>query len=273
MAFYFDDVALSHQLIVGSGYPYLPLLVGPARIRGSSYIEGPSIFGNPNTWPNVQATVMIGPLTNQDSPTPFIPGALCFGGPLFNNPYSLATFGSTATYGSIDLTGTVCAGNHVVAQGEVVSRCGAHILSLKKNFDIEHPTKKGWRLRHTCPEGPSNDVYFRGKLTSKNFIELPKYWEGLVDYTTITVTITPIGAHQDIFVKRIDKKKIHLQSKGNMPIHCYYHVYGERKDGEKLIPEYIGLSPSEYPGDNEQYSVVGWDYDKRIDGNTNINRS
>ena len=50
-------------------------------------------------------------------------------------------------------------------------------------------------------------------------------------------------------------------------------VYGERKDGEKLIPEYIGLSPSEYPGDNEQYSVVGWDYDKRIDGNTNINRS
>ena len=31
--------------------------------------------------------------------------------------------------------------------------------SGKKNFDIPHPTKEGWRLRHVCIEGPTADVY------------------------------------------------------------------------------------------------------------------
>ncbi len=272
MTFSQDDLSLSHQLIVGQGYPYAAFLLAQARIRGSAYLEGPVIMGNPNIWPNVAATLMVGPLTNIDSPPPFIPGALCWGCPLFNNPYSFATIGPAGIIGNFDVAGNICAGANIIAQGEVVSRCGAHILSLKKNFDIEHPTKKGWRLRHTCPEGPTNDVYVRGTVKSKNFIKLPDYWKGFVDHTTITVNLTPIGSHQDVFVKRIDENKIYLQSKGNMPIHCHYHIYAERKDGEKLIPEYIGFGPDDYPGDNDQYSIVGWSYDKRIDKNTNINR-
>ncbi|MFZ9740426.1 MAG: hypothetical protein ACO3CQ_00850 [Candidatus Nanopelagicaceae bacterium] len=268
-----DDVSASHQVTCGAGYPYTSLLLGPARIRGSSYIEGPSIFGNPNIWPNVWATVMIGPNTNLDSPPTFAPGAMCWGGPAINNPYSLATIGNSGFFGSVDVAGNMCTQFNVIAQGEVVSRCGAHILSLKKNFDITHPTKRGWRLRHTCPEGPSNDVYIRGQVRSKDYIDLPEYWKGLVDHTSITVNLTPIGAHQDVIVKRIDEDKVYLQSKGNMPIHCFYHIYGERKDGERLIPEYQGETPADYPGDNTEYSIVGWNYDKREEDFTNLRRA
>jgi len=272
MGYAVDDISISHQLTCGAGYPPA-LLLAQARIRGSSFIEGPSVFGNPFIWPNVWATVMIGPNTNLDSTPTFAPGALCWGGPALNNPYSLATIGNSGFYGNVDVGGNLCAGFNVIAQGEVVSRCGAHILSLKKNFDIKHPTKSGWRLRHTCPEGPTNDVYIRGKVSSKDYIELPEYWKGLVDHTTITVNLTPIGAHQDVIVKRIDENKVYLQSKGGMPIHCFYHIYGERKDGEKLIPEYQGLSPEDYPGDNTEYSIVGWDYDKRKEKTTNLKRA
>ena len=263
-----DDLTVSHSLAVGAGWPVLPLLLGPAKIRGSSYIEGPSVFGNAFTWgPLPWATVMIGPNTNLDSPPTFAPGCLCWGGPCINNPYSLAVQGSSGFYGSVDVAGNVVAGANIVAQGEVVSRCGAHILSLKKNFDIKHPTRDGWRLRHTCPESPTNDVYVRGRV-KKDCIELPNYWKNLVDHETITVNLQPIGAHQNVIVKRIDRTKIYLQSKGGMPIDCFYHIYGERKDGEKLVPEYRGYTPDDYPGDNSEYSIVGWDYDKREDEET-----
>ena len=118
-------------------------------------------------------------------------------------------------------------------------------------------------MRHTCPEGPSNDVYFRGRVTNKNEIELPAYWKGLVDWTTITVNLTPIGAHQDVIVKRIDEDKVYLQAMGRMPINCFFHIYGTRSDGERLIPEYEGESPEDYPGNNDEYSVSGYHYDKR----------
>lgn len=258
MAFQHDDICVSHQLVVGDGFPVPVLGIGPKKIRGSSYIEGPSVFGSAGSFPNVWATVMIGPNSNVDSPPPFIPGALCSG---INNPYSLGINGSSAFLGTVDVAASVNVGNNLVAQGEVISRCGLHILSAKKNFDIPHPTKEKWRLRHTCPEGPSNDVYVRGRIKNKNYIELPDYWEKLVDQKSITVNLTPIGAHQDVIVKRIGENTVFLQSKNNMPIDCYYHIFGERCDGEKLIPEYPGESPADYPGNNDEYSISGYHYD------------
>ena len=130
-------------------------------------------------------------------------------------------------------------------------------------FDIPHPTKEGWRLRHTCPEGPSNDVYFRGRISNKDKIYLPKYWEELVDPTTITVNLTPIGAHQNVIVKRIGENVIHLQANGGLPINCFFHVFATRADGERLIPEYEGESPADYPGNNEEYSISGYHYDTK----------
>ena len=57
------------------------------------------------------------------------------------------------------------------------------------------------------------------------------------------------------------KIKVINNSDGN--INCSYVVYGERADGEKLIVEYEGESPADYPGNNGEYSVVGWNYDIR----------
>lgn len=258
MAFQQDDVCVSHQLVVGDGFPIPVLGIGPTKIRGSSFIEGPSVFGNAGTFPSVWATVMIGPNKNVDSKPPMVPGAMCTG---VNNPYSLAVQGPSAFMSTIDVAANINASNNITAQGEVMSRCGAHILSAKKNFDIPHPTKEGWRLRHTCPEGPTNDVYVRGRIKNKNTIELPKYWEKLVDVSSITVSLTPIGTHQDVIVKGIAENKVFLQSKSALPIDCYYHIFGERLDGEKLISEYPGETPADYPGNNDEYSVSGYHYD------------
>lgn len=251
-----SDAYIGKRLFVGEGKPE-SLGRGATEVRGSAYIEGPTITGTA-TFPNVWASSMIGPLTNPESPKPFIPGSLCMG---TSNPYSLSVVGPAAFMGNVDTNLSVNVGLHVIAQGEVVSRCGLHVLSRKKNFDIPHPSKKGWRLRHTCPEAPTNDVYIRGTLRNKDVIELPPYWKDFVYQDSITVSLTPVGAHQDIMVKRIDEDKVYLQTKSGIPIHCFYHIYAERKDGERLIPEYKGKTPGDYPGDNNQYSISGYHYD------------
>jgi hypothetical protein len=189
---------------------------------------------------------------------PIIPGTLCTG---VHNPYSLAVEGPSAFIGPVDAALGINVGTNVIAQGEVVSRCGTHILSAKKNFDIPHPTKEGWRLRHTCREGPSNDVYIRGRVKNKKTIELPDYWEKFVDINSITVNLTPVGAHQNVIVKGITDNRVYLQSNSGIPIDCYYHIFAERKDGERLISEYEGKGPEDYPGNNDEYSVSGYHYD------------
>jgi hypothetical protein len=148
--------------------------------------------------------------------------------------------------------------------GEVYSNGGGHRLSAKKNFDIPHPNKSGWRLRHTCLEGPENAVYFRGRLKNNNIIELPEYWKGFVDPESISVNLTQIGSQQDLIVDKIEwGSRIVIRSGSGSNIDCYYIVYGNRMDGESLIVEYEGNSPGDYPGNNDEYSVVGWNYDVR----------
>ena len=251
MSWLFDDTATGGQQCVGAGMPKA-LGLGQTKINGSSFVEGPQVVGSAGSWPFVGATLMVGPLTNIESPKPLIPGALCSG---VNNPYSLGVRGSSAFMGMVDTNLNVNVGMHLIAQGHVISNCGGHILAAKKNFDIKHPTREGYRLRHTCPEAPQNDVYIRGKVTNKKEIQLPKYWKGLVDTQSITVSLTPIGAHQNVIVKRVDEDKVYLQAQGGMPINCYYHIFGERTDGERLIPEYKGLTPEDYPGDNSEYNI------------------
>lgn len=255
------DLYCGKRFFCGIGQP-IALGLGPTEARGSAFIEGPLIFGNESVFPIVSATTMIGPNKNTESTTPIILGAICG----FNHsPYSLNVVGDACVFDNLTVNRQIEAGTHVLAQGEVISRFGGaqHILSLKKNFDIKHPTKDGWRLRHTCPEGPSNDVFIRGRVKNQTEIELPKYWKGLVDEETITVNLTPIGKHQELIVEKWNDTKIYLQSKNEIPIDCFYQIFAERKDGEKLIPEYPGETPNDYPGNNDEYSVVGWDYDVR----------
>ena len=130
-------------------------------------------------------------------------------------------------------------------------RIGDDVLSAKKDFDIPHPTKDGWRLRHVCIEGPTADVYYRGRV-SGNIIELPDYWKGLVDEETITVTLTPIGEYQQLFVESIEDNRIYIKNHLDTSTHCYYLVCAERKDVERNIPEYQG-GYEDYPGNNSDY--------------------
>lgn len=108
-----------------------------------------------------------------------------------------------------------------------------------KEFDIPHPSKPGWRLRHTCLEGPEIGVYYRGKLVDNNIIELPEYWKDLVDLESITVNLTPHECYQELFVKKIEwGTKVIIQNNSGGPINCSYVVYAERKDVDKIEIEY-----------------------------------
>ena len=163
---------------------------------------------------------------------------------------------------NVNVTGFVNVNRNVNADGDVYAKKGKHRLSAKKNFDIPHPTKEGWRLTHSCLEGPEAAVYVRGKLINTNIIKLPEYWKKLVDPNTITISVTPIGSHQNIFVKEFDSKEVVLESAENIPVCCFYHIFGERIDTEKLIVEYEG-DIEDYPGDNTERSIVGYHYDKK----------
>ena len=155
--------------------------------------------------------------------------------------------------GAINLDGTISALGEITSSTEV--SCGSHELTKKKNFDIPHPTKDGHRLRHVCIEGPSADVYVRGKLKDDNVIKLPEYWRGLVDPESIDVSLTPLGNFQELFVEKMEwGSQVIVKNAAGGSINCSYVVYGERIDCEKNIPEYEGLTVNDYPGDESQYS-------------------
>jgi len=126
------------------------------------------------------------------------------------------------------ITGTTAAFSGLVSAGSFSAN--------SKAFNIPHPSpdKEGKRLWHGCLEGPEYGVYVRGRVTNKKEILLPPYWKDLVDWTTITVSLTPIGSHQSVIVKRFDEGKVYLQSNGGLPIDCFYHVYAERMDIPRL---------------------------------------
>ena len=107
-----------------------------------------------------------------------------------------------------------------------------------KSFVIDHPTKPGMKLRYGSLEGPENGVYVRGRLDGDKVINLPDYWEGLVDRDSITVNLTAIGHSQNLYVSGIDGLKIHIDTENHTQPYCFYHVYGERKDVEKLVVEF-----------------------------------
>ena len=42
---------------------------------------------------------------------------------------------------------------------------------------------------------------------------------------------------------------------GQKHLDFHYTIFAERKDTEKNIPEYKGLTPNDYPGDNSEYRL------------------
>jgi hypothetical protein len=217
----FDDISVGRQSFVGVGNPEI-FGRGPLTVRGTSYVEGPEIVGQPSIYtspvPTDLGTLMVAPTTNPDmKPTPF---------------YSLivTAFARIKGYLKVDVLLSVPLIKAKIIYTKI-------LCASIKNFNIPHPTKENKRLVYSCLEGPEVSVYIRGRLTGRNVINLPDYWTGLVHETSITVSLTPIGAHQDIIIKRVGQNQVHLQSKGNMPIDCYYHIFAERKDVDKLEVE------------------------------------
>ena len=260
MSWGFDDINCGGRLQVGTGI--VPAIKeGDEKINGSMHCEGPAVFGGPTEFSDNVATLMVGRTKNDDKDcvpadrSLYVKGNTVIEGD-DGTPQALyvtgdvTIIGDTGQTGNIKASGTITANNFV---GSVSTASGRS--SGAKPFDMPHPSKEGYRLRHTCPEGPSNDVYFRGKIRNRTIIKFPTYWKDLVDHTTITVSLTPIGAHQNVIVKRVDEDKIYLQAQGGMPINCYFHVYGTRSDIERLVVEYEGASTDDYPGDNSIYSI------------------
>jgi hypothetical protein len=105
-----------------------------------------------------------------------------------------------------------------------------------KSFDIAHPTKENMRLRYASLEGDEHGVYIRGKSNSST-ITLPDYWTGLVDEDSITVQLTSIGKHKNLYVKDISNNTVTIGGcRGDFEF--FYFIQAERKDIDKLVVEY-----------------------------------
>ena len=161
--------------------------------------------------------------------------------------------------GDMFVSGAVDCGN----KGKLASRFGS-ADARPKPFDLVHPTKgEGHRLRYACIEGPEVAVYCRGRLKESNVIQLPYYWKDLVHEDSITVQLQPIGSNQNLVIQEFNNEFIVIAEDSTntdlitdlSTIDCFYHVYGERKDVERLIVEYQGTSTDDYPGDNSIYSI------------------
>ena len=263
MAFAFDEIfAYGGQLIVAAKKIVPKALgVGAGKIDHSAYIEGNTQIGKVDAFSGATATLMVGrENTKGTDRSLFIRGNTKLEGD-GGTKYTLNVNGDVTIVGNTDQTGNITASGTVKAatligahtSGSISGGVGGKSAGAKA-FDIPHPSKEGYRLRHICVEGPESAVYYRGR-TNKNTIPLPLYWKDLIDPASLTVTLTPIGAHQNIIVKRWDAENIYLQNQGALPINCFFHVFAQRIDIERLIPEYEGQSSDDYPGDNSIYSI------------------
>ena len=245
-----SDVEIGKRLFLGNGRP-IALGIGSKEIRGSAYLEGPVQMGTADAFSSVLGTVMIArdkntDNKNQPSRSLYVKGNTRLEGDGDTAHALNVSGGSSSSPLNVDGDGifTALSPSNLTARFSVAD-------SKPKPFDLVHPTKgKGHRLRYACIEGPEVGVYYRGRLKNDTEIVLPYYWKDLVHTDSITVQLQPIGAHQDIIVKRWDAEKIYLQAKPGFPINCFYHVYAERKDINPLIVEYAGDTSLDYPDPN-----------------------
>ena len=235
----FGNITIGKQLFVGWGLPKA-LGLGEKQIRGAGYVEGPLQVGKDTDYESVEATLMVGAESNTDSET--------------HPDNAIKAKGNVEIEGDTNQTGNITASENITTDahfvGDITKTSGTPPGC--KLFDIQHPTKDGHRLAHACIEGPEVAVYTRGRVCNgKNVIDLPEYWDGLVDYETLTVQLTCLGSHQNVIVKRISpmERKIYLQAQGGMPVDAFYHIMAERIDSDKLVVEYEGNSVEDSPNE------------------------
>ena len=70
-----------------------------------------------------------------------------------------------------------------------------------------------------------NRVAYHGTMKDTTIINLPKEWTDKVDMDTISITLTPIGAYQELYVDSIKwGKQVVVKSQSGGPINAYYSV-------------------------------------------------
>ena len=252
MAFAFDEIfAYGGQLIVAAKKIVPKALgVGKEKVDHTAYIQGNTQIGKVDAFSSASATLMVGreDTIGTDRSVHVNGNAQIIGdGGTQNALYVTGGSSVDSVYikGDLYVSGSTDCGN----KGRLASRFAAADASPKP-FDIKHPSKDGWRLRYACIEGPEVGVYHRGRVRGEKIIKLPDYWKDLVDIESISVQLQPIGAHQDVIVKRWDDEFVYLQAQGGMPVNCFYHVYAARKDVNPLYVEYQGESWKDYPDPN-----------------------
>ena len=169
---------------------------------------------------------------------------------------ALKVNGDTETIGDAHVTGNVSTGGDLSVGGH--ASWSSSIVATTKLFDIEHPSKDNYRLRHACLEGSEHAVYYRGRLKESNVINLPDYWKDLVHEDSITVQLQPIGKNQNLVIQEFNNEFIVIAEDSTntdlitdlSTIDCFYHVYGERKDVNPLLVEYEGNNRYDYPDPN-----------------------
>ena len=229
----FSDAFVGKRFFVGLGKPEI-LGRGEKEVRGSAYVEGPSITGDPQLFstqaissgeagPEYEVGVTMASQNHNDE---YLTG-------VEKEPFYAFFVRQYARIASFLKT------DKLLCVEKIKSKIiyAETIMAKTKNFIIPHPSKKGKNLVYACLEGPENAVYVRGVLKNSDTIALPSVWKKLVDKKSITVSLTPIGAHQDLIVKGIQNNQVVIQSRAGIPIECYYHVFAERKDVPKLITE------------------------------------
>ena len=252
MSMNLDDVQIGGTLRVGTGV--CPAVKdGDEGINGAVYAEGPVDFGDQQAFPEEQATLMVSRTTNKDPDCNPADRSLYVKG-------NQRLEGDDGTDHALNVSGgnsvdTVYIDGDMYVTGKVDCLYKGRLLARfdeadkkPKPFDMVHPSRgDGHRLRYACIEGPEVGIYYRGRVKNEKIIKLPNYWKDLVHINSISVQLQPIGSHQDVIVKRWDDETIYLQSNGGIPIDCFFHVYAERKDVNKLITEYVGDSWEDYP--------------------------
>ena len=252
MAFAFDEIfAYGGQLIVAAKKVVPKALgIGEEKIDHSAYIQGNTQIGKPDAFYSAAATLMVGREDTKGTPNAIETRGnvdIIGDGGTSNALYVSGGSGANTVHiiGDLYVSGKTDSGN----KGRLASRFGA-ADGRPKPFDIKHPSKEGYRLRYACIEGPEVGVYCRGRVRGEKIIKLPDYWKDLVDVESISVQLQPIGAHQDVIIKRWDDQFIYLQAQGGLPVNCFYHVYAARKDVNPLYVEYEGESWKDYPDPN-----------------------
>jgi hypothetical protein len=259
-------------------------LLGLLNVTGNTTIVGnTSITGNTSVIGNlsVTGTFSAASIATINGGNGIIAGTLTAATLVSNgamNSASAAVAGAVAagsvaatgavTSASANVSGNVTAGSFTgPLTGNVTGTASGN--KTLASFDIPHVKEKGKRIRHIVAEGPEPGIYIRGTLKGGNAIELPEYWDGLIDPETITVTLTSVGSYQELFVDKIEwGKKVIVKNNQGSSIHCYYEIWAARwlnpmNHEDKLTVVYEGESPDDYPDGNKNFLIGGWDYDRR----------